>query len=89
MIRGAPARHATAMRLPSIVLWWCGCLAALTGAEAAALPFRLRLGEVVPPAVAGEWARLADGARVALHAGEPLQDILPGAYRRDDRASSP
>jgi hypothetical protein len=62
-----------------------GCLAVLGGAETAALPFRLRLGEIVPSAVAGELTRLADGARVELRAGEPLQDLLPGAYRRDDR----
>lgn len=73
------------MRQLLLVLWWCGGLAPLTGAEASSLPFRLRLGEVVPPDAAGGLVRLADGARVELRASEPLQDLLPGAYRRDDR----
>jgi hypothetical protein len=50
---------------------------------ASAVPVRVRTSEPVPALLGAEaeLVRCSDGARIAVHAGEPLADLQPGAYR--------
>ncbi len=78
-------------RCPQSLLLLCllpaAALRSWAGEGAGGLPLRLRSDQVLPSQFGAEAVleRLADGARITMHAQERLSDLLPGAYRCQDR----
>jgi hypothetical protein len=78
--------HRCSPSLPVLFLALIGALPSAAGEGDGGLPLRLRSDQVLPAQLGAEAVleRLADGARITLHAGERLSDLLPGAYRCND-----
>jgi len=79
--------HRRSPSLPLLCLVLALPLPSTAGESAGALPLRLRSDQVLPAQFGAEAVleRLTDGARVTVHAQERLSDLLPGAYRCNER----